>query len=218
MGKLPLVFYNIYSLLFCLRHLPFKQAIKIPILIHPSVKVRIDKSSSIVFPSRIWRSMLSYGFRAAEGRSNCHSMLVLRNGSQLFIKGAVIMSKGTRTIVEGGKMEIGHHFFCNGDCSFYCNTNISIGNDNMYGWGVHFSTTDGHSFFVNGKQRPMNASIIIGNHVWIGANSIISKGTEVASECVVAQCSLVNGRHSQEHCLIGGIPAIEIKENINWAR
>ena len=168
----------------------------------------------------IRRSMVSIGFDCAKGRSNCKSLLSVnpKNDAKLYLHSGVIIAKGTRIIVDNGVMEIGNDFFCNGDCSFYCNTSINIGNSNMYGWDVHFNTTNGHPFYIDGKQVSMSDEIRIGDHVWIGSNTKISKGTDLASECVVAQCSLVNNRFHEEHCLIGGIPAKVIKENVCWTR
>lgn len=40
MTKLSLYFYYLYSFFFCLRHLPWRQARHIPILIHPRVRVK----------------------------------------------------------------------------------------------------------------------------------------------------------------------------------
>jgi acetyltransferase-like isoleucine patch superfamily enzyme len=163
--------------------------------------------------------MVSIGFECAKGRSNCKSLLYVNpnNDAKLYLHSGVIIAKGTRIIVDNGIMEIGNNFFCNGDCSFYCNTSISIGNNNMYGWNVHFNTTSGHPFFVNGEQVLMSDEIRIGNHVWIGSYSIITKGTHLASESVVAQSSLVNASYDEVNCLIGGIPARLIKNNISWS-
>lgn len=216
-NRITLLFYNLYSLFFCLRYLPFRQAIKIPILIHPSVKVKIQNRHSISFTGKIWRSMCSVGFKGAAGRSNCKSLLYVVNGGKLTLEGFAIVSKGTRIIVDGGKIKVGHHFFCNGDCSFFCTTSIVIGSDNMYGWDVHFNTTDGHHFYVDGKAKQMEADIQIGNNVWIASYSHISKGAKVASDCVVAQCSLVNGEYVEPHSLIGGIPARVLKNNVDWS-
>lgn len=219
MNIFDIILYKIYSLFFCLRYLPFKQAIIIPVLIHPCVRVKI-KRGGVVLSGHIRRSMVSIGFECAKGRSNCKSLLCVnpKNDSKLYLNNGVIIAKGTRIIVDNGLMEIGNNFFCNGDCSFYCNTSISIGNNNMYGWDIHFNTTDGHPFYIDGKQVSMSDEIRIGDHVWIGSNTKISKGTDLASECVVAQCSLVNGRFHEEHCLIGGIPAKVIKENVYWTK
>ena len=47
-------------------------------------------------------------------------------------------------------------------------------------------------------------------------NGNVAKSTEVASECVVVQGTLVTGKFSEEHCLIGGVPAKIIKRGYSW--
>lgn len=217
MGKTLLIFYYLYSLFICLYHLPFKVAIKIPILIHPRVKTRIDRSSKIYFPNGVRRSMLIYGFKGTEGCSNHKSLLCLKNGGQLVINGLTIISKGSSIVIDRGRMEVGDNFFCNGDCIFHCKSNIKIGKDNMYGWNVRMNTSDGHLFFVDGVQRPTDLPITIGNHVWIGSYCNIGKGAVIPDECVIAQYSLVHGHFQEINCLIGGVPACVLKRNIDWS-
>lgn len=216
MSLSKLILYNIYSLFFCLRWLPLKQAIKIPILIHPSVKVRVSRGGRFVFPNKIWRSMLSFGFESTKGCSNCRSLIDLKDGAQFVIEGSAIMARGTRVVLNGGTLRVGHHFFCNGDCMFQSTASITIGHDNMYGWGINFNTSDGHPFFVDGIQVPMEEDIVIGSHVWIASYCNIAKGTHIANGSVVAQSSLVSKKFEVENTLLGGLPARIIKNNVSW--
>ena len=66
-------------------------------------------------------------------------------------------------------------------------------------------------------QKPIEGDIVIGNHVWIASHCHISKNTYIADDCVVAQQSLVGKRFEQPKCLIGGIPAKLLKDNITWS-
>lgn len=216
MSKLSLAFYYLYSLLFCLRHLPWREAMHIPILIHPSVRVRSLPRRSIVFREPIRHGMLILGFDGTLGQSNYESLVSIKNGGQLIIGHFVNMARGTRLIIDGGTMTIGSHFWCNGDCYFNCTTEITIGDDNMYGWHITINTTDGHHAYENGKQKPMEGGITIGNHVWIASHCIIGKNTRVANDCVVAQCSLLSKAYDTASCLIGGMPAKILKENFTW--
>ena len=113
-------------------------------------------------------------------------------------------------------MAIGSHFWCNGDCFFHCTTKITIGDNNMYGWNISFNTTDGHHVYDNGMQKPMEGSIVIGNHVWIASHCIVGKNTAVGNDCVVAQHSLLSKKYTDSNCLIGGIPAKVLKNNYSW--
>lgn len=212
-----LIVYKLYSLFFCLRFLPFRQAIHIPVLIHPSVKIGKMYRGAIGFNGVIKSSMLVFGFPGTEGRSNFRSLLSINKGGKLIVGAGVTMVRGTRVVITKGKMTVGNNYCCNGDCYFGCTTSIRIGNDNICGWNTQFNTFDGHHSYERGVLRPIEGEIIIGNHVWIASNCNIAKNTFIADDCVVAQNSLVGKRFEQSKCLIGGMPAKVIKEEFTWS-
>ena len=55
----------------------------------------------------------------------------------------------------------------------------------------------------------------IGNHVWIGENSMVLKGVTIGDGVVIAASSVVT-RDIPPHSLVAGIPAKVIRENIEW--
>ena len=216
--RLKLFFPYLYSMLFCLRYLPLRQALHIPVLIHPSVRVKGLQRGAISFCGHLKHSMLIFGFPGTIGTSNCQSLISISHGGRLTVYDGVNMARGTRIVIgTKGQMTIGRHFWCNGDCFFNCTTNITIGDDNMYGWSINFNTNDGHHVYENGKQKPMEGDIVIGNHVWIASYCHITKNTRIANDCVVAQNSLVNKRFENAMCLIGGMPAKLLKEEFTWS-
>lgn len=204
-----------YSLIFCLRYLPLRQAIHIPILIAPSVKIGKMKRGRIVL-SKCFRSMVIIGLPGTEGRGQCRTLLSVHDGGRLVFHGSATMAKGTRVVVDHGEMEVGEGFFCNCDSSFYCTRHISIGSEALLGWNVNMNTSNGHRVFDNGVEKPMEGDILIGRHVWIGSWANIAKSTSIADGCIVAQSSLVSGRHDTPNTLIAGMPAKDIKNNYSW--
>lgn len=88
--------YKVYSLFFCLRFLPFRQAIRIPVLIHPSVKIGRMYRGAIGFNGVIKSSMLVFGFPGTLGQSNCRSLISIEQGGKLVISENVQMARGTR--------------------------------------------------------------------------------------------------------------------------
>lgn len=217
MNIIQKIYYYSYSLLFCLRYLPLKQAIHIPLLIHP--RVRIDKMyrGAICIHGKLKHSMFVIGWEGTIGRSNCHSLISIGKGGKLVLGEMVQMARGTRIVIgQNAELAIGNNFWCNGDCFFNCTTKISIGDNNMYGWNVNFNTTDGHHVYVDGASKPMEGEIVIGNHVWIASYCNITKNSFIADDCMVAQNSLVGKRFDSSHCLIGGLPAKVLKENVSW--
>ena len=191
-----------YSLIFCLRYLPLRQAIHIPILIAPSVKIGKMKRGRIVL-NNCFRSMVIIGLPGTEGRGQCRTLLSVYDGGRLVFHGSATMAKGTRVVVDHGEMEVGEGFFCNCDSS-------------LLGWNVNMNTTNGHHVFDNGVERSMEGDILIGRHVWIGSWANIAKSTSVADGCIVAQNSLVSGGHDTPNTLIAGMPAKDIKNNYSW--
>lgn len=216
MKYIRLLFYKFYSLLFCLRYLPLGQALHIPVLIHPSVRVKMRRGS-ISFQGLLRSSMLVIGFPGTIGQSNCRTLISIEHGGRFVVSENVQMARGTRVVIgHRGTLQIGRHFWCNGDCYFHCTTKISIGDDNMYGWGISFNTSDGHHVYDNGQQKPMEGDIAIGNHVWIASYCIIGKNARIADGCIVAQHSLVSKPFVTSYCLIGGMPARIIKDGYSW--
>lgn len=210
------IYYYFYSLIFCLRYLPLKQAIKIPILIWPFIKIGELHRGSIVLKGKIHRSMIILGFKGSEGRNISRTMISIHQNGKLILGSRITIAKGSKIIIDKGSISIDDNFCCNSDCFFCCNDLISIGKDNMYGWNVSFNTTDGHYVYTNNGRRENHGPIIVGSHVWIASNCSLSKNSIIADDCVIAQNSLVTHSFNNTKCLIGGIPAKEIKKDINW--
>ena len=203
------------SFLFCLRYLPFRQALRVPILVS-RLKIGELHRGDIVFSSEPYRARVILGFTGTERRDSRSSYISVHKGGKLVLGERVTIARGTTIIIYGAQLQIGNDFFCNDDCFFFCNRNITIGEKNLYGWRVEMNTTDGHDIIENGVKKEQSKSIHIGNHVWVCADSHISKGVEIADDCVVAQRSLVIKKHFTPHTLIGGVPAQDVKDMIDW--
>jgi len=129
------------------------------------------------------------------------------------------MSGGISLIVDRGILEIGDHFSCNTNCSISCNSNIVIGDDNMWGWNIEVFDSDNH--YLTHSKRPENEErkpIMIGDHVWIAAFSHILKGAKIPSGSVVAYGSIVSKKFDEERILIGGTPCRMLAEDALWKR
>ena len=100
------------------------------------------------------------------------------------------------------------------------NTNINIGNDCMLSYNVIIRTEDAHTIYDTQTMELLNKpqSVNIGNHVWIAANTTVLKGSNIPDNCIIGTYSLINKKFEKENCIIAGIPAKVIKENVNWDR
>lgn len=98
-------------------------------------------------------------------------------------------------------------------------TSIVLGNDCMFANDIYMRTTDSHSITdYNNKRLNPAQNINIGNHVWIGMQCIILKGTTIPDNCIVGARSIVTSKVYYSNSILAGTPATTIKQNINWER
>lgn len=124
-----------------------------------------------------------------------------------------------RTIIVaryGGRISIGSGCGISGS-TIYAMNEISIGDNVLIGGNCKIIDNDFHPLQASQridqkvediKKRP----IIIGDGCFIGANSIILKGTRLGKNCVVGAGSVVSGSFPN-NVIIAGNPAKIIKEN-----
>lgn len=125
-----------------------------------------------------------------------------------------------RTIIVaryGGRVSIGSGCGISG-ATIYAINSIEIGNDVLIGGNSKIIDNDFHPLHAD-KRNPQKLEdvkqkpIIIGDGCFIGANSIILKGTKLGRNCVVGAGSVVSGVFP-DNVIIAGNPAKIIKDNI----
>lgn len=89
--------------------------------------------------------------------------------------------------VERGNISIGDKSFFNNNCLIVCHSKIYIGNNCSFGPNVMIFDHD-HDFRYKGGKNAgkfKTSSVIIGNNVWVGANTVILRGTTIGDNCVI---------------------------------
>jgi acetyltransferase-like isoleucine patch superfamily enzyme len=138
----------------------------------------------------IWRRKI----HSLDGNYRIHSRASIRNAQNIFLGSDVRITM---------------------DCCIWAekNSKIVFGNNVLVGPGVKMFCGN-HGTSLNGipmtyQDRKEN-DIIIGNDVWIGANSVITSGVKVSDGAVVAAGSVVT-KDVPVNAVVGGIPAKLIK-------
>jgi len=121
------------------------------------------------------------------------------DGSEIFI--------GHTTSIEGG-----HIASTEGE-------SIKIGSDCMFSHRIEIRNGDSHSIFAEGTKIRINPAkpVIVGNHVWLGADAKVLKGSVVNDGAVIATGAIVTGV-VEPHSIYAGNPAKKIKDDIHWDR
>ncbi len=200
---------------FNFRALPFKEALRMPVIVCYNVKLLKVRRHVIRFSSKVRTGMVHIGFGGSWGViSNRHGAICLEGGSVTF-KGRAGFAEGS-SIRVSGDLVIGENLSSNKNLFLSCAHNIVIGDNVMFGWNCAVRDSDGHIVYHKGEAKPHMAPVHIGNHVWICSEAHILKGVTIGEESVVAYRSLVTKSFEQPGLLIGGSPAKEIQQDISF--
>lgn len=96
-------------------------------------------------------------------------------------------------IRKNAEMVIGDSVKVNYNCIFVCREKVEIGEGSEFGPNVLIYDHD-HDFRAEGgikAKKYKTSPVIIGKNVWIGANTIILRGTTIGDNAVIAAGSIV---------------------------
>ena len=206
----------IRSVWFNIKFLSFRQAIYLPIWIDSCVDIQKLKKGQIVL-NKIRPKIVLLGGGKTAGMNAGRTTILLDSKSKLFFQGKAVISEGTTLRCnQDSIMEIGDNFYCNCNCFISSTNKVQIGNDCIFGWRITINTGDGHKVLHQGINSEGRQDIIIGKHVWLAPDCSLTKGVVIPDNCIVAQKAVVTKAFSKPNCMIGGIPAKIIREDINW--
>ncbi len=212
------------SLFFNLKVLPFKQAIKMPIIVsHRTKIIGANKKTFIVHLNgkpkfgtcRLGISGSESGYLIPK-----KSLVLIRNGGTITFEGVFGFSRGIYLHCDRGTMKFGNNFKANYNAHISCeNSNLSFGDDCSLGWDCTIKTCDGHKMLEKNKKIKNYGSIEVGNHCWICSKSSIFKNGYLGDNCVLGFGSFLSKKISEKsNLLYAGQPARIIKEGINWEK
>ncbi|MFR2774230.1 MAG: acyltransferase [Anaerostipes sp.] len=148
--------------------------------------------------------------------SSAETILEMEENSELKINGCFstfynneicIMKKG-RLKIDSGYMNAG--------AQLRCMNSITIGKNCAIARDCLIMDFDAHSItYEDNSNNCISKPIVIGNHVWIGARSIILKGVSIGDGAVIGAGSVVT-RNVPQNSIVAGNPAKILKQNIEW--
>lgn len=136
----------------------------------------------------------------------------------LIFKGPISFPQGTYIhVAKNGILQFGTKgTFIGTNSKIMCFDRIVIGDNTEITWDCQIYDTSFHYVEVDGETKKLTAPIIIGNNVWIGNNTTVTKGVTIPDWSIVTSHSLVNKDLGQfgEHCMFAGCPASLKKQGV----
>ncbi len=138
---------------------------------------------------------------------NVEGSLIIENRTSIARGASINIGKNANVILDGCSI---------GASNLIINHCLKIGKGSLISWDCEFIDNNMHHLIVNGVKENKNKGIIIGTNVWIGSGCRILPDVIIGDNCVVAAGSIVTKPFPVKNCLIAGVPAKIIAENISW--
>ena len=202
----------LHTLRFNLHYVPFRQAVKLPVLL---VRPRfLNLNGQIRLEAPVRRGMVRIGvpkttlFPKERTRLDLNGTLIFKGDCQISA-GSVVNTRRDSVLVFGHQVDISDR------ARIICATQIEVGDYFNMSWESVLCDNDFHSMksFADGKKRPATSPIIIAPRCWIGQNALVLKGTNLPAHTVVQAGAVVTRQlRCNEYSIIGGNPAQVLSE------
>lgn len=207
------------SMYFNFHYLPFRQAVKLPVLLY---KPHLQKLGGVfrIEADRISTGMIRLGFPQCYFYPNAG--VVFENlGGSIVINGRLNLGNNTAISVgQFGKLTLGNNVNAPASLKLACYHEVNIGDRTSFGWDCIVMDTDSHCLTyiepAGGTHKGHGfGSITIGTDVWFGNGCLVMKGTKTPNKVVFGARSVINKNLSCEECtLLGGNPLRELRKNV----
>lgn len=137
------------------------------------------------------------------------STLYVGDNATLKINGRFTMHGHASIMVyKDAILEIGDNTYLNGG-RIECSTDIRIGSNCAIADGVRILDNSWHTA-ANPKQ-----SVYVGDNVWIAGGAMVLPGVSIGKGAIIASGAVVT-KDVPARCMVAGVPARVIKENVEW--
>lgn len=137
---------------------------------------------------------------------------------------ALQIAIGSHVLAHRAALSIGDSFSIGPNSQFLLYTSgnrLVIGRDCMFSKNVTVRCGESpHLIFDKntGEFLDVSDGVVIGDHVWVGENTYLTKSAQIADECIVGACAVVTKKFTTPHVAVAGNPAKVVRENVQWLR
>jgi len=198
------------------RLLPFKDALKLPIIVSRKTKLSCLNGKVLLHKNRT--GIVRIGFGNVRLVDFAYERTILHIEGSIEFKGKCKIGKASKIEVgKNGHLKIGENFLISAKSRIICHKQISIGKDCVFAWDSLIMDTDYHYIYDhNANMINADKAIHIGEKVWLGTRCTVLKGATIPDKCIVAANALTAKAYHTENSILAGNPAKEVKENVSW--
>ncbi|MDO5147875.1 MAG: acyltransferase [Oscillospiraceae bacterium] len=156
----------------------------------------------------IFKIILSNSFSSGIiERISPNVVLEFNKGSTVLLGKKIRVHSGSKIKTrKGARLIIGDNVKINYNCIIVCQDSISIGSGTEFGPSVYLYDHD-HDYRKglssnSNDETFKRAPIKIGEKCWIGANTVILRGTELGDNCVVGAGCVLNGKYESNSVIV----------------
>lgn len=202
------------TLYFNFHYLPFKQAMKIPILLYKPHFLKLKGSLQIL--GGVKSGMIVLGKFTSVHHPN--------NGISLYLEGQIVFYGKCKigndsyvSVKKHGLMKVGDNFQATAGIKIDCAWHIEFSKNVLVGFDTFVIDNDMHKLTPkNGGSSPKPfGEIFIGEGVWLGFRNVVLKNTSIPNQCVVCSNSLLNKKYNcAVFSVLAGSPAKIVKTGL----
>lgn len=208
------------SVYFNFKILKWRDACKFPFAVSHNIKLEgVTRNNFIVESKSLtpFSMRIGFGDSASGIRESKKGLIQIGKRGIIRLKGIVGLSQGIVLVSDEGFIELGDNFRCNYSTTIDSSqANIIIGDNVVCGWHVTIKNNDGHYIVEKGSMKQQSGDIVIGDHIWLCAESTILKNVTIENDSVIAYASVVTKGSGMKGSLYAGQPAKVVKKEINW--
>lgn len=203
------------SVYFCLKYLPFRQAIKLPILVYKPHFLKL-KGTVVIENENIRFGMVKLGFLTHVLYPN--TGITVKNEGKLVFKGKCNIGNDCYIVCgKQGRIEFGDDFKVSAGLKMVSQCGITFGKETRIGWGCIVMDTNFHPLYDMEKKKFKKAfgKICIGDNNWFATQCVIMPSVQTPERCIFgARTVVTRGGQYEPYCVHGGSPVRVLSRNV----
>jgi len=147
-----------------------------------------------------WKNFAFYGLNVFSPFTD----IDIRGSGEICFNGVKTRSGSKIKVRNNAKLTINKGSSLNYGCMIVCREKVEIGKNVQFGPNVLIYDHD-HNFRIKDGLKRLDyitSPVVIGDNVWVGANTVILRGTTIGDNCVIGAGSVISGKFASDSIIV----------------